>query len=55
MFYIFIIYIVLRQILSTINQCNRCFLLKNVPEQWAVMSLAPQDSALLCQPFIHSQ
>ncbi len=22
------------------------FLLKNVPEQWAVMSLAPQDSAL---------
>ncbi|ETJ18869.1 MAG: Ribose 5-phosphate isomerase B, partial [Escherichia coli DORA_A_5_14_21] len=32
-----------------------CFLLKNVPEQWAVMSLAPQDSALLCQPFIHGQ
>ena len=27
------------------------FLFKNVPEQWAVMSLAPQDSALLCQPF----
>ncbi|EFB5241987.1 ribose 5-phosphate isomerase, partial [Escherichia coli] len=25
MFYIFIIYIVLRQILSTIYQCNRCF------------------------------
>ncbi|ABV08490.1 hypothetical protein EcE24377A_4642 [Escherichia coli O139:H28 str. E24377A] len=55
MFYIFIIYIVLRQILSTIYQCNRCFFLKNVPEQWAVMSLAPQDSALLCQPFIHGQ
>ncbi len=26
------------------------FFIKKRTEQWAVMSLAPQDSALLCQP-----